>query len=399
MKWEEKKLSQCCESITDGDHLPPPKVDSGIPFITISNIDSFNQIDFTNTSFVPQQYYDSLTNTRKAKQNDILYSVVGSFGVPVLIKNDKQFVFQRHIAILRPNDTIDPRFLYYTMKSPLFFAQADAVALGAAQRTISLTSLRGMTINVPKKETQHRIAAILSAYDDLIDNNRQQIKLLEEAAQRLYKEWFIDLRFPGWETTPIVDGLPEGWKAIELLKITKVNERQLSRSYALDYIDYIDIGSVRQGVVENTTRYLLNEAPGRAKRICKDGDIIWGMVRPNLRSHALIINPSKSMVFSTGFAVVTAKNVPYSFLYCHMTQDAFVGYLVNCTNGAAYPAVKPEHFKQALICLPSKAILEIFDDIVQPFFKNSDHLKRQINFLSQARDALLPKLMSAEEEK
>ena len=99
--------------------------------------------------------------------------------------------------------------------------KADAAAIGAAQRTVSLTALRNIQITVPPIETQHRIANILSAYDDLTENNRKQIKLLEEAAQRLYKEWFVNLRFPGYEHTKITDGVPEGWKIDLLSNIVK----------------------------------------------------------------------------------------------------------------------------------------------------------------------------------
>ena len=111
MSWETKKLCDCCVSIADGDHQAPPKSDSGIPFVTISNINASNQFDFTDTMFVPQEYYDRLDSKRKAQKGDILYSVVGSFGIPVFMKETIPFVFQRHIAILRPNDTILPRFL------------------------------------------------------------------------------------------------------------------------------------------------------------------------------------------------------------------------------------------------------------------------------------------------
>ena len=215
MSWEKRKLIDCCISIADGDHQPPPKSEKGIPFVTIANVVN-NQFDFENSMFVPESYYENIDNKRKAQKGDILYSVVGSFGIPVFIKEDKPFVFQRHIAILRPNENIDPRFLYYTMLSRDFYMKADAAAIGAAQRTVSLTALRNIEITVPPIEIQSRIADILSAYDDLIENNRKQIKLLEEAAQRLYKEWFVDLRFPGHEHTKIVDGLLEGWEPCSL---------------------------------------------------------------------------------------------------------------------------------------------------------------------------------------
>ena len=216
-EWKKMKLSECCISVADGDHQPPPKADTGIPFVTISNMTSTNQFDFSDTLFVPQDYYDKLDEKRKAKKDDILYSVVGSFGIPVFMKEDKAFVFQRHIAILRPdNEKIVPRFLFYTMLTKDFYVKADAAALGAAQRTISLTSLRNMEISFPDKMQQIKIVDTLAAFDELSENNQKQIKLLEEAAQRLYKEWFVDLRFPGHENTELLNDLPIGWKKIRL---------------------------------------------------------------------------------------------------------------------------------------------------------------------------------------
>ncbi len=212
MSWRKITLEDICISIADGDHQPPPKSDNGIPFVTISNITNTNKLDFTDTMFVSQEYYDNLNDKRRAHTGDILYSVVGSFGIPVFIDKEQKFVFQRHIAILRPDpQKIVPRFLYYMMLSRDFYMKADTVALGAAQRTISLTALRKMEMEVPPYNVQEKIVKILKPFDDLIENNQKQIKLLEEAAQRLYKEWFVDLRFPGYENTKVVDGVPEGW--------------------------------------------------------------------------------------------------------------------------------------------------------------------------------------------
>lgn len=220
MTWEKIKLQNCCLSIADGDHQPPPKAENGIPFITISNFTNTNDIDFTNTMFVPDKYYHQLDSKRKAQSGDILYSVVGSFGIPVLIKEKHAFVFQRHIAILRPDkNKIDPAFLFYTMLNSSFYAKADAVAVGSAQRTISLGALRNIEINLPNLSVQQRIVKVLSAYDELIEVNQKQIRLLEEAARRLYREWFVDLRFPGHEDTPITDGIPAGWSK-EILQNT-----------------------------------------------------------------------------------------------------------------------------------------------------------------------------------
>lgn len=248
-EWRRMILSDCCLSIADGDHQPPPKAKTGIPFVTIANMTSTNQFDFSDTLFVPQDYYDSLDEKRKAKKDDILYSVVGSFGIPVFMKEDKEFVFQRHIAILRPNsEVIVPRFLFYTMLTRDFFAMADAAALGAAQRTVSLTALRNMEISIPDKTVQERIVHALSGYDDLIENNQHQIKLLEEAAQRLYKEWFIDLRFPGHEDVEIVDGAPRGWEKqflgdlLDVVRGRSYSSKELSDS---DGVLMVNLSNIR----------------------------------------------------------------------------------------------------------------------------------------------------------
>ena len=164
MKWQKVRLDSVCESISDGDHLAPPKSDSGVPFITISNIDSNNNIDFTRCMYVPRSYYENVDSKRKPQRGDVLYSVVGSFGKPVLMRENAEFVFQRHIAILRPkSDVLSSRFLYATMLSPAFYALADAAAVGTAQRTVSLSSLRGMEISLPPLPIQQKIADILGA--------------------------------------------------------------------------------------------------------------------------------------------------------------------------------------------------------------------------------------------
>lgn len=173
MENKKVKLSECCKSISDGDHLPPPKSQSGVPFITISNIDGNNQINFNGTMFVPDSYYDSLSEEKKARIGDILYSVVGSFGKPVFIDFDKRFVFQRHIAILKPNDKVNSRYLYYAMLNPNFYYIADKMAIGAAQRTITLNSLRNMTVNLHDIATQNAIVDVLSSIDKKIQCNNK----------------------------------------------------------------------------------------------------------------------------------------------------------------------------------------------------------------------------------
>ena len=305
---------------------------------------------------------------------------------------------QKALHRVRAHDGLDYRYLYYWFLWSGKRGALEQYFTGATIKHMPGQKLKEVLIDKPSLEIQKRIADILSAYDDLIENNQKQIKLLEEAAQRLYKEWFVDLRFPGHEITPVVDGVPEGWKRKKILDVAAINEKSISKDYSFEYVDYIDIGSVSIGRIESKTRYALKDAPGRAKRVVSDGDVIWGMVRPNLKAYALVFHPSDTTIVSTGFAVLSAKEVPFSFLYCHVSQDEFIGYLVNCTNGAAYPAVKPIHFEEAKILIPIKNILGKFHAQVEPMFRKIEVLSKQIETAAEARDRLLPKLMSGEIE-
>jgi type I restriction enzyme M protein len=159
--WPVVKLHTLCETITDGDHMPPPKSDKGIPFVTISNIKAGYGIDFSNTYFVSEEYYDGLKAHRKPKEGDILYTVTGSFGIPVLIDFDRPFCFQRHIGLIRPASSVNNSYLYFYLQTPDALAQAIKTATGVAQKTVALSSLRNFSIPLPPLETQQKIVAEL----------------------------------------------------------------------------------------------------------------------------------------------------------------------------------------------------------------------------------------------
>ncbi|MED8693200.1 MULTISPECIES: restriction endonuclease subunit S [unclassified Escherichia] len=172
-QWEIYLLKNICTSISDGDHQAPPKSETGIPFLVISDVNK-GVIDFDNVSrWVPESYYQSLKEIRKPCQYDILYTVTGSYGIPVIVNNNKPFCFQRHIAIIKPNrNLIDHRFLAFYLESPQIFKHASDVATGTAQKTVSLSSLRNFEISVPPLKEQHEIVRRveqLFAYADTIE--------------------------------------------------------------------------------------------------------------------------------------------------------------------------------------------------------------------------------------
>lgn len=173
-KYPMVKISEVCESITDGDHQPPPKSAYGVPFITISNIKD-DSISFDKTFYVSDEYFDNLKETKKPTKNDILYTVTGSYGIPVLLDSNQKFCFQRHIALIRPSSKVDPTFLYNQLKSTEIYQQATAAATGVAQKTVSLSELRNFQIPLPPLEIQKQIVAEIDTYQKDIDEAKQKI--------------------------------------------------------------------------------------------------------------------------------------------------------------------------------------------------------------------------------
>ncbi|MGB5009029.1 MAG: N-6 DNA methylase [Candidatus Dechloromonas phosphoritropha] len=169
------KLGDVCESISDGDHQPPPKSSEGVPFITISNVTD-NQISFENTFRVSREYFDAIKETRKPKTGDVLFTVTGSFGIPVLVANSTEFCFQRHIALLRPSsEKISPEFLFQLLKSSGVMQQAERMATGMAQKTVALKSLRDFSIPLPPLAIQQEIVAEIESHEKRIDELKQEI--------------------------------------------------------------------------------------------------------------------------------------------------------------------------------------------------------------------------------
>ena len=152
--WMWVRLGEICKSISDGDHQPPPQVPEGVPFLVISNV-SAGRIDFSSTRYVPQDYFNTLSNDRIAQKGDILFTVTGSYGIPIKVESDEKFCFQRHIALLKL--MLDWDYIFYILKSPTIKSQCDAVATGTAQKTVGLKSLRNLIVPLPPLAEQKRI--------------------------------------------------------------------------------------------------------------------------------------------------------------------------------------------------------------------------------------------------
>lgn len=217
-EWETKTLEEVCEYISDGDHLPPPKTKSGVPFITISDINkSTHLIDFSQTAFVSRSYYNSIKNEKKAKLGDILYTVTGSYGIPIMVKDNIKFCFQRHIALLRPSCCISTKYLYFALNGDMLLKQADDAATGVAQKTISLSSLNNISIPFPPTVwEQNRIATALMDMDELI----QDLQKLITKKQNI-KSGTMQLLLSGKKR---LSGFNKPWEKIQMPKLATVSK-------------------------------------------------------------------------------------------------------------------------------------------------------------------------------
>lgn len=396
MTWEKVKLGDCCISISDGDHQAPPKSRDGIPFITIANIDQFNKIDFTNTMHVPKDYFDSLDSKRKPHVGDIIYSVVGSFGIPVYIKNDDMFTFQRHIAILKCKENINSRFLYYVMKSRTFYHQANSVAIGSAQKTITLSALRDMEVHLPERKVQNKIASILSAYDDLIENNRRQIKLLEEAAERLYKEWFVKRNI-----NSCIHGVLTGNLKLTPKKLSSII--QFSNGYAFrsktfttkGHYKIVTIKNVQDSYFEGSDVDYISRIPSAMPNHCilKEGDILLSLTG-NVGRVCVVVGKDYLLNQRVGKVCTAYPAFSYYFLKSNEIQTK----MVQLANGSAQQNLSTKSIEQMIVNLPNEEYICTFEGIVQPFLNQQIRLSYDNQLLQEARDRLLPKLMSGEVE-
>jgi type I restriction enzyme S subunit len=329
---------------------------------------------------------------------DVYVSIAGTIGRVGMVPEDLAGanLTENAAKVTNISDAVDGRYLMYFLRGSTGQAAMANQASGTSQPKLALYRIEDIRFPCLSLREQRKIVSLLSAYDDLIENNRRRIVLLEEAARMLYREWFVRFRFPGHEHIKLIDGIPDGWERRTLGEIAETNRESYGAKELPDKIKYIDISSVSRGQIESKSSMLASDAPGRARRKATDGDVIWSNVRPNLRAYALILEPEEADVFSTGFTVLTATEVPFTWLYQFVTTDHFVSHLVNHATGAGYPAVRPDDFARATVVVPPRALLTLFHEATEPNLRMVARLNLQNMKLAQARDLLLPRLMNGE---
>lgn len=379
------KLRDVCKKIGSGS---TPKGGSliylrdGIGFIRSQNVYN-NFFEYSGYAHISDAAAAKLSSV-EVYENDVLLNITGDSVARCCLvpKEALPARVNQHVAIIRADNRIlNPRFLMYYMISPEMQAimLGLAVGKGASRNALTKGLIEDFDIPLPDIATQNKIVELLSAYDTLIENNRKQIKLLEEAARRLYKEWFVDLRFPGHEHTPIVNGIPEGWRRGELSSIASfVRGKTITQAKTLPGCIPVVAGGLTPAYYHNTANtrppvITVSASGANAGYVALYHTPIWA-------SDCSFIDSTKS------------EHLYY--LYCLLKEHQ--AEINNFRKGSAQPHVHPNQINGLQLLVPHMKFIRQFEQSTAALFGKIRTLNTQNELLTEARDRLLPKLMSGE---
>ena len=375
MSTARKTIREISIGVYDGPHATPPLHDEGAAiFLGIPNLSKDGQIDVSNARWVAEQDLETWTRRVTPQENDIVFTYEATLNRYAIIPSNIKFCLGRRTALIRPDPTkIDHRFLFYYFFSVQWRAQIEAKTLtGATVDRIPLKSFPEFEVFAPDLPVQKRIADVLSTYDTLIENNQRRIALLEESARLLYREWFVNLRFPGWESVRIEDGMPQDWQLRPLGDIAPLKYGKALKAEERKGGNVPVYGS--SGIVGNHNQAIVGA-----------GAIIVGR-KGNIGS--LYHSTTPCFPIDTVFYIEPDRVTLRLFLAMHDLN--FI------SSDAAVPGLNRNYAHSLQILVPSKTVSEAFEALVAPIFDQIMLLNKQNSRLAEARNALLPKLMSGE---
>ena len=331
---------------------------------------------------VSKEVYDKRNKRAIPRADDIIFAREAPAGNAAIIKGDQEVCLGQRTVLIRPDkNQVDPQYLVYYLLAPEQQYLLLGTANGATVAHVNIPTIKELPVNLPDMGQQIRIADILSAYDDLIENNQRQIKLLEEAAQRLYKEWFVDLRFPGYEKVAVVDGVPEGWARNNVGSLigTIAKTKQIMTS------EYLQEGAIP--VIDQSREFIAGYT-NDVTAVVDFGKpvIVFG---DHTRVLKYIQFPFAKGADGTQLLVSAEENMPQTLLYCS---------LINVDLSNYHYARHFKYLKAEEILVPTKDIAKRFDSIANKLFMRIQCLRNSSIQSKKARDRLLPKLMSGELE-
>ena len=402
------KLDEICDFVNGGAWNQSEYTENGIPVLKVSNFNA-NSFSIENISYLSKKASNKYKK-HVLKKNDLVIATVGSHqslvnsaaGRTITINQDiSGFYLNQNAVFLRSknHEILDQIYLTYLGESESFRNYIQVRGKGAAnQMRIAIGDIKSYPVTLPPLPTQQKIAKILSAYDDLIENNLKRIKRLEEMAQITYEEWFVRLKFPAHETTPInaETGLPEGWKKRDIselcLKITDGTHD--SPKQVEDGIPLITGRHILGGFIDFNSAYLISEEDH--KKIKKrsglaQGDILFSNIG-TLGNIGVVV---QNFEYSCKNVVIFKKKLGFNnFLYTYLSNQNTKNKLDSQSSGVAQKFYSLKFIRALNEILPDNKLINDFDDVVAPIYKLKYQLGKQNQYLKEARDILLPRLMT-----
>ena len=369
-----------------------------IPFIKATDI-----IESSKFTYYPEEGYSELGFQKY--QNSLICKgatcvvTIGSVGKKLTMAHCDCFINQAMNAVI-PNDNYDDEYIYYLLKNNIYKLKMLNSGTASGRENISKSAFSNMEIEVIlDKEKQIIIGKILSTYDDLIENNKKQIKLLEEAAQRLYKEWFVDLHFPGYETTPIIDGVPEGWRKSFVGECAIILRRGISPAYHENgKFTVINQKCIRQTVVDFDEARKQEKAYSDDLNLLDSDTVICSTGAGTLGRVGQIFGNHPKTTFDSHITLVRANEMIGKQYLFHVLKS-YQNYLMGMGKGSTNQLELSRNTIQELtVYVPTFELKIKFEALVQPIHDKISLLNKKIKYLYEARDRLLPKLMSGELE-
>lgn len=356
-------------------------------------------VDTSNAVKVDEPTYLEFSKKHKPRIGDILFSRVGSYGNSTYVNRPEKFCLGQNTVCISPERSrIDPIFLYCALNSDGMRQQIQSFVGGASQGTISLKSIRKLQIPFPPLPVQQRIAGILSAYDELIENSQRRIKILESMARALYREWFVHFRFPGHESVPRVPSplgeIPQGWEVKKLGDLITYSRRATKPGVHLEERRYVPIDCLPPRSLALLEARPIEEAQS-SLQLFEKGDILFGAMRPYF--HKVVVAPFPGVTRTTCFVFKPVRPEWHAFATMTAFDEATVAYANAHSQGATIPyAVWDGSFSEMPLVLPSTEVLQQLEAVVAPMLARLAQSFFALGNLRRTRDLLLPRLLSGQ---
>ena len=388
---EPRRIEDYCLGIYDGPHATPTEASDGPVFLGIKNITDDGALDLSEIRHVSEEEYPRWTRRVTPQAGDVVFTYEATLHRYAIIPDGFRGCLGRRVALVRPDpDQVDSRYLLYFFLSRGWRQVVESnVVTGATVNRVPLERFPSFPVALPRLRIQQQIADILSAYDDLIENNRRRMALLDEAARQLYREWFVRLRFPGHEHTRITNGVPEGWERKTLGDLALITMGQSPESRY--YNDEGEGLPFHQGVTDFGERFVTHRIYSTAlNRIAEAGDILCSVRAPVGRLNVTL----DKIVIGRGLSALRSRTGHQSLLLYKIRGHFFKEDLIGA--GAIFASVTKKEFSAQEMLEPPDHLKRAFEEIAVPCDEQLRVLHLQDQQLRAARDLLLLRLMSGE---